>query len=492
MLSASQWSSQGFLITCQGPSGPRGNIGPTGPTGPSGPTGPTGPSGNTGPLGVEGIRGDGTNGIVGPTQTGDNGPSGPTGPTGPTGAVGLRGDTGTTGPTGVRGVQGATGSRGATGPSGPTGSTGPTGPRGISTSNYKLIATGQTIFDNTLAGTDPTVTLYRFTKLDADNQQGGPDGQGNAGFYRLIVAETNTVSGVMVAPSSISFNLLILATNNALLCQPLSSNTSSSNSYVGNIVQILPEINSEGTDSGKFEVIARQDDRDPALYPNQNINQNNGGFDESSYSIVLKYTSNVVSRKLIRANWYLYRAALKLYNNNGTYFIAMFNFTATQFNNLRYNPASNTLSAATGTVSAIFDQNNKNTGVSKNWRKGVFGVSIGKTRNEIVSDIQSNFNNLSTRGIIPQVVVQLEGNKLKLTTTTQQLSGSFQNVCVGIYYGEAPNGSANLGSGTSYGSEEGVDGRALLVGRRIRNTGGTLGDIFDVTAPFEIYQPIPV
>ena len=38
MLSASQWSSRGAIVTCQGPLGPSGPIGPTGPSGPTGPT----------------------------------------------------------------------------------------------------------------------------------------------------------------------------------------------------------------------------------------------------------------------------------------------------------------------------------------------------------------------------------------------------------------------------------------------------------------------
>jgi hypothetical protein len=308
MLSASQWTSQGTILTCQGPSGLQGPQGPTGPTGPSGPQGPTGTRGNQGSLGDGGIGGFNPDGPPGPFSfIGDNGPSGAIGPSGPAGPQGNTGATGPRGPSGPIGPSGAVGMIGRIGPSGARGGVGPTGPTGPAAENYILTAQGTKFYASTGAQ-----IVYTFSDLDRNILN-------YAGYYRLTAADLTTATGPIArSPVHTTYEFMIMPTQNY---RTSSGPATGGEYYFGNIIQTIPQGSIiENNSVNIFPTALQPVDLIPAIAPNDKINDNSSQYN-ARYNIVLYYTG---TREML-LNWYLYKANLQLpVVANLTYHVCLF------------------------------------------------------------------------------------------------------------------------------------------------------------------------
>ena len=296
MLSASQWTSQGTILTCQGPSGLQGPQGVTGPTGPSGPQGATGTRGNQGLIGDGGIGGFNPDGPPGQFSfIGDNGPSGAIGPSGPAGPQGNTGATGSRGVSGPVGPSGAIGLIGRMGGSGPTGPTGPTGPKGPAAANYTIVAQGTKFY-----ASNGIQILYTFTDLDKNIRN-------YVGYYRLAAADLTTATGpVSQASVYLNHEFVIMPTENFRF------STGPTGAYSGNTIQPPDDIDWSVV-PGQIRPYGLQPfGNGAAIYPNNTINDNTT-VNRAEYNVVVDY----IGTRPMLLNWYLYKANLSLpiYNN---------------------------------------------------------------------------------------------------------------------------------------------------------------------------------
>lgn len=124
-------------------------------------------------------------------------------------------------------------------------------------------------------------------------------------------------------------------------------------------------------------------------------------------------------------------------------------------------------------------------GEPERWGDRTLYIGGVKSQNEIVTMVQDAFNLLKATAGAPSVTVSIINGRLSLTLT-ETLD---PNKVLGIYYGNAPNGSTNLGSTTTVFSPEaqamgsydpagtGVSSRGLLFVAPLRD-------------PIEIADPI--
>jgi hypothetical protein len=435
MLSASQWTSQGTILTCEGPSGIQGPQGNTGPTGASGPLGPSGTRGNIGTIGISGIGGVNPFGVLGTTVVGDFGPSGPTGPRGPTGPVGNTGATGVLGPSGALGPTGAVGLIGQMGPTGPVGPAGPTGPTGPDAANYIIQAQGTKFY-----GASGAQIVYTFSNLDKNILN-------HAGYYRLTAADLTTATGPIARSSTFTnYEFMILSTTNYQF------STGPTGPYFNNIVQTIPDINNITPYSVNIVPDALQIGVTPS--PNNKINDNTTQYN-ARYNIVLKYTGT----RAILLNWYLYKANLQLpVARNLTYYLCL--FSQTLYGSLGYVPYR-------GVFPEPADPNRINQSFATNmtsslptaplWRAGTFIIPNGTyTLSSLSSLLQSHANSVigttvngkpfppfnifcDTDGLI---AIQSAGQNGFFGVNT---GSTYAGMAVGLFFGLSPNASAFLG-----------------------------------------------
>jgi len=436
MLSASQWTSQGTILTCQGPSGLQGPQGATGPTGPSGPQGATGTRGNQGSIGGGGIGGFNPDGPPGQFSfIGDNGPSGPTGPTGPTGP---EGNTGATGPRGVSGPVGPSGTNGLIGRmggSGPTGPTGPRGPTGPASANYTIQAQGTKFY-----GAAGSQTVYTFTNLDKNILN-------YAGWYRVTAADLTTATGP-VAPATCytNYEFVIIPTSNFMY------STGPTGAYGGNTIQPLPDSAAITAYSFGIRPDALQPDTGGTAAPNNFINDNSRTYN-ARYNVVLNYTGT----RPMQLNWYLYKSNFFMpLATNLTFYIVYFVGTEAR-SSFYYDSTNNTIDpySADNLINVYPDSDwalqDSSTGIY------VFSIPSGLYyQGEIVSILQSKFDSVIGQKTLfangptltgpgfPRVIVTLTNSRyLTLVLAPGQ---SFNGSAVGgLMFGTRPSASTFFG-----------------------------------------------
>jgi hypothetical protein len=309
--------------------------------------------------------------------------------------------------------------------------------------------------------------LYRFARLDTNNQEGGFDGNGYAGYYRLVVCNP-AVTGVAISNAYITYELFIMATKNGLY-----ATSPPTDLRIGNVVRTIT------ADARLFNIIAAQPEVVPANPPNNKINDSDSNLiDDSEYNIVIQYTGT----QTIRANWYLYKANLKTYFFNASFYIVGSDLTFPNSNRLRYNPSTAKLTVTSGTVNDVFQQGD--TSVERYWNKGLFSVSPQLSRSEMISSIQSAFNTVFPYGFNSSSVrVTDDEGYLRLTFVGQ----SYPNATYGIYFGNAPCGSAYLGA-TPDATVAGLSDYALLLGSYIDNAEVNRFGVNTVRAPYPMLE----
>ena len=488
MLSASQWTSQGTILTCQGPSGLQGPQGVTGPTGPSGPQGATGTRGNQGSIGDGGIGGFNPDGPPGQFSfIGDNGPSGPTGPSGPSGPEGNTGATGSRGVSGPVGPSGAIGLIGRLGPSGPIGPTGPTGPEGPAAANYVIHAEGTTFY-----GSSGAQTIYTFTDLDRNILN-------YAGYYRLVAADLNTPVGGVVGQASVytTYDFTIYPTSNYLYT------TGPVNAYTANLIQTHEEfVWLRNRSRYIFPTALQPPNFGDASGPNDKINDNTAQYN-ARYNIVLNYTRGTP----MLLNWYLYKSNIALPIATTLTFWVMF-INETYVTNLPSVPAfgydnPSELNSETGnelrTNSNIYAVR---VTVEDTGDRGAFRIPSGiYTPPQLLEYIQTALNRASGRKsinagsptdrVFPQLTASIAAGRLTLTMTRAQYDSIYATANppnanafqMGLVFGNRPNASTYFGLADPAAdvSYYGLNNRALLL--RIPEA----GDVTFKTAQFPMY-----
>lgn len=467
MLSASQWTSQGTILTCQGPSGLQGPQGPTGPTGPSGPQGPTGTRGNQGSIGDGGIGGFNPDGPPGPFSfIGDNGPSGAVGPSGPAGPQGNTGATGPRGPSGPIGPSGAIGIIGRVGPSGARGGVGPTGPTGPAAENYLITAQGTKFYASTGAQ-----IVYTFSDLDRNILN-------YAGYYRLTAADLTTATGPIArSPAHTTYEFMIMPTPNYRF------SSGPQTGYFGNVIQTIPQESIIRNNSVNIYPDALQPATEAvsASGPNDKINDNSPQYN-ARYNIVLNYTG---TREML-LNWYLYKANLQLPLTRKLTYHACF-FHRTQFGNvlgytpLYYNagppllPHISPLPANPNQIDAgIANDLIASLPSGYGWLAGTFTIPDGMyTMSGLDTLLESQLS--TVRGIdipgvgppgsattrpMPQLSAScsydwsLPNPPLLLTITATRFFHAdnlviYRDTAVGLFFGSSPNASTYMGCGAN-------------------------------------------
>jgi hypothetical protein len=437
MLSASQWTSQGTILTCQGPSGLQGPQGATGPTGPSGPQGPTGTRGNQGSIGDGGVGGFNPEGPPGQFSfIGDNGPSGAIGPSGPAGPQGNTGATGSRGVSGAVGPSGAIGLLGRMGASGPTGPTGPIGPTGPASTNYVIQTQGTKFY-----GTAGSQTVYTFTNLDKNILN-------YAGWYRLSAADLTTATGpIAPATSYTNYEFVIIPTTNYFY------STGPTGAYAGNTIQTLPNTDAITAYSFGIRPDALQPSSGTTAAPNNFINDNSTTYN-ARYNVVLNYTGT----RPMRLNWYLYKSNFFMpLATNLTFYIVYFLGSSVN-SSFSYNSTTNTIHnpSADILINVLPDSDwalqDTSTGIY------VFYIPSGRYyEGELVSILQSKFdavvgqktrlangNTLAGRGF-PRVIVTLTNSRY-LTLVLPDGSLGFEGDAVGgLMFGSRPSASTFFG-----------------------------------------------